>query len=154
MKLNNMTLDYKNILALAVLLAVITAFVVMSQQPPHALGSVQVGNQYQATTTPQVADMTNLCPARLGMASSTTGVLGAVNITAEGTGALTIYDATTTNANLRAETATSSLILADFPANAAENSYHFDIEFKRGLLVDYGVVAGAATTTISYRCEG
>jgi len=126
-----------------------------SLQDALSLGSVSVGNQYQATTTPQVADATNLCPARIGMASSTTGVLGSVNVTVAGTGALTLYDATTTNASLRGNIATSSLILADFTTTSAVGSYHFDVEFKNGLLVDYTTAGtGVPTTTISYRCEG
>lgn len=119
------------------------------------LGSVEVGNQYQATTTPQIADAVNLCPARSGYASSTTGTLGSVNILNSNTGGFTILDATTTNVDLRlGNTGTSSLILADFLATA-EGSYHFDIGFKNGLLVDYSASSNVAgTTTISYRCEG
>src|SRR3990167_8742434 len=146
-------LNYKNTLALAVLLAVIGVFSIIWQKPWQALGSVAVGNQYQATSTPQVADATNLCPARVGNASSTTGVLGSVNILKQpSSGTLTIYDATTTDATQRAPMATTSLILAAFPANATTSSYHFDIEFTRGLLIDY--TATVVDSTISYRCEG
>lgn len=120
------------------------------------LGSVSVGDQYQSTTTPAVATGTNLCPARVGMASSTTGVLGAVNVLASGAGVLVIYDATTTNANLRsADQATTSIRMATFAASPTAGSYHFDIGFKRGLLVDYTTTGtGVSSTTISYRCEG
>ena len=147
------TYDYKIVLSVALLLAVIGVLGIVWQQPWRAGASVAVGNQYQSTTTPQVADRTNLCPSPVGngRASSTTGVLGSVNILTAGTDAFTIYDATTTNANLRAEQATSSLILANFVATAV-GSYHFDIEFRRGLLVDFGT--NVSTSTISYRCEG
>lgn len=146
-------MNYKNLLALALLLAVIGAVSVIWQRPWNLGASVTVGNQYQSTTTPQVADRTNLCPSPVGngRASSTTGVLGSVNITTAGTGGLAIYDATTTNNQLRVSIATSSMLLADFPA-ATAGSYHFDVEFKRGLLVDY-TGTGISTTTISYRCE-
>ena|SRR3990167_5209080 len=108
------------------------------------LGSVAVGNQYQSTTTPQVADRTILC--------SGTGILGSVNILGYGTGELGIFDATTTNVLTRTGNfATSSIILAWYPVTAT-SSIHFDIEFKRGLLIDYGTSVG--TSTISYRCEG
>jgi len=151
-----MTLNYKNILSLAILLVVIGMLSIIWQKPWQVGASVAVGNQYQATTTPQVADRSNLCPARLGMASSTTGVLGAVNITTTGAGELVIYDATTTNSALRTgAAATSSLILASFQASPTVGSYHFDIEFKNGLLIDYTTTGtGVASTTISYRCEG
>lgn len=149
-------LNYKNIIAAAFLLIAVTLAMLVLQQPRNALGSVQVGNQYQSTTTPQVADLANICPApyRVGMASSTTGVLGSVNVLDANSGAFTIYDATTTDNTKRVSIATSSLILAEFPGSPTEGSYHFDIEFKRGLLIDYANAATMSTTTVSYRCEG
>ena len=118
------------------------------------LGSARVSDAYQATTTPQVADMANLCPSRSGQPSFTTGILGAVNVLNANTSAFTIYDATTTNITLRGNLATSSLILAEFPGSPTEGSYHLDVEFKQGLLVDYATTATVSTTTISYRCQG
>ena len=150
-------ITYKEYLSIALILAVIGVLGVLFQKPWQVGASVEVGSQYQSTTTPQVADRTNLCPAISGngRASSTTGILGSVNVLLTGQGSLTIYDATTTNAALRAEQATSSLIVADFPASPTAGSYHFDVEFKRGLLVDYTTTGtGVASTTISYRCEG
>ena len=147
------TLSIAFVLLLGMMVATL---VILLQKPWQALGSVAVGNQYQSTTTPSVADLTNLCPARVGNASSTTGVLGAVNVLTTGAGTLTLYDATTSIATSRsADQATSSIRLADFPASATVGSYHFDIGFKRGLLVDYTTTGtGVASTTISYRCEG
>lgn len=148
-----MKLSALNIIGVVAVSLLLGAVVVLWQRPWPVLGSVEVGNQYQSTTTPAVADATNLCPARVGMASSTTGVLGAVNFLEANTGTLTIYDATTTNTTLRAHSTTTA-ILAEFPASPTEGSYHFDVEFKRGLLVDYSNSNTAGTTTISYRCEG
>lgn len=139
---------------IAALLVIMTIFALSTRQE-KVFGSVRVGDQYQSTTTPTVADRTNLCPAIAGngRASSTTGLLGSVNVLSAGTGAMVIYDATTTNASLRSsDQATTTLILADYPTGFATTSNHFDIEFKRGLLVDY--TTGVATSTISYRCEG
>ena len=119
----------------------------------NKLGSVEVGNQYQSTTTPALADAANLCPARPGMASSTTGVLGNVNILKSNTGSFTIYDATTTNIALRNNMATSAITLAEFPASPTVGSYVFDISFRYGLLVDYSSAAVQSTSTLSYRCE-
>ena len=145
-------LTYKEYLSIAVLLAVIGVLGVIWQKPWQVGASVIAGNSYLSTTTPQVADMTNLCPQRNNAASSTTGTLGSVNITTSGLGVLSIYDATTTDVTLRVAAATSSLLLADFPASTA-GSYHFDVEFKRGLLVDYTTFGtGVSSTTISYRC--
>lgn len=151
----NTVFTYKNIIAVAVLLIAVTFAMLVVQEPNNVRGSVGVGNQYQSTSTPGVADMHNLCPARPGMASSTTGVLGSVNVLEANTSAFTIYDATTTDILKRhASQATSSIILAQFPASPTEASYHFDVEFKRGLLIDYAAAATVSTTTISYRCDG
>ncbi len=114
--------------------------------------SVQVGNQYQATTTPQVPAGRNMCPARSGMASSTTGSLGSVIITKAGTGDFTVYDATTTNITFRNNVSTSSLIIASFPSSPTVGTYTFDAEFKRGLLIDY-TAATVSTSTVTYRCQ-
>ena len=131
------------------------ALTIILQIPQRAVGSVAVGNQYQSTTTPQVADRTNLCPGVFGISSSTTGVLGSVNVMISGGGEIVIYDATTTNSTLRTPPiATSSMILALIPASSTVGSYHFDIAFKRGLLIDITETGtGVSSTTISYRCE-
>jgi hypothetical protein len=148
-------LDHKYLFTAALILVLAGLFAVAMQSPNEALGSVTVGDQYQSTTTNAVADRTNLCPARVGMASSTTGVLGSVNVLLTGAGTISIYDATTTIVTARsADQSTTSIRLADFPASATAGSYHFDIAFKRGLLVDYGDTGTVASTTISYRCEG
>ncbi len=136
------------------LIAIITLLGGSYAATSNKLGSVAVGQQYQSTSTAAVAIGTNLCPARLNMASSTTGVLGSVNILKSGAGTFVIYDATTTNNNLRIPAATSSLILADFSVSPTAGSYHFDVEFKRGLLIDYASATTVSTSTISYRCEG
>ena len=149
------TLNYKTALIVIAFVFVLSALSVLWQKPWEVKGSVAVGNQYQSTTTPNVADITNLCPpAAFAVSSSTTGVLGSVNVLLSGAGTLTIYDATTTDSTLRNPAATSSLILADFPVSPTVGSYHFDVEFKRGLLVDYSSSDLVSSTTISYRCEG
>ncbi len=152
-----MTKTYK--LAFLVLLGMMAATIfTLLQRPWQAGASVSIGSEYQSTTTPTVANRTNLCPARVGQASSTTGVLGHIVVTSPNIGRLTVYDATTSNALLRsAEQATSTLILADIPTVSPGNATTtgtliFDATFIRGLLVDYGSSVG--TTTITYRCTG
>lgn len=149
-----MKISAKDLIVIAVTLLLVGALVTLWQRPEPVQGSVRVGDQYQSTTTPQVADDTNVCPARVGMASSTTGILGAVNVLNANTAAFTIYDATTTNITKRNNMATSSLILAEFPSSPTEGSYHFDAEFKYGLLIDYSDSTKVSTTTVTFRCEG
>lgn len=151
MTLNNMKTKTLTISLVVIVAMLFGTLLVLIRRPWPAMGSVAVGNQYQSTTTPTVADQTNLCPARAGMASSTTGVLGSVNITGYGVGELMLIDATTSNSTFRAVAATSSLMLAHFPVTGT-STVHFDIEFKNGLWVDY--TTGVGTSTITYRCEG
>ncbi len=146
----------KNIgICLAVFVALVVGayFAVVSVFPKMADASANIGHEYQSTTTPMVATGTNLCPAAVGNASSTSGTLGAVNITSVGTGRFRIVDATTTDATKRNGQATSSLVLMDFPAGATNGSYHADVIFTRGLLVDTSTAGtGVSSSTISYRC--
>lgn len=149
-----MKLTYKEYLSIALILAIIGILGVLYQRPWQTFGSVAVGDEYRSTTTPTVADLTNLCPARVGMASSTTGVLSAVDITNYGSGSLQIYDATTSVATSRsADQATSSLLIWGMINGMATSSHpSLDIGFNRGLLIDTAGTVG--TSTITYRCQG
>ena len=112
-----------------------------------------VADAYLGTTTPQVADLGNLCVRPTGTTLRSTGVLGTVNILNANTSAMTIYDATTSNSNLRlGNEASSTLILAEFPANQTEGTYQFNIMTKYGILIDYATAGAAPTSTISFMC--
>jgi len=107
-------------------------------------GSVTVGNEYNSTTlvpTSAVGDVITNYQA----------VLGSVIMYGGAGGGLTIYNATTTNVNLRTgKTATSSLEkVAAFQASQAAGTYTFDVTGAVGLIYEF---AGAvATSTITYR---
>ena len=78
------------------------------------------------------------------------GAIGSVVITGANSGVLVFYDATTTNANLRAATqSTSSIYIASMPASVAAGTYIFDVTFGRGLIID--VIGSAPTSTVTYR---
>lgn len=154
----------KGIISASILAALASALILLSVLLPKlevakeskVLGSVTVGNGYQSTTTPTVADRTNLCPAGF-TASSTVGVLGSVVIMGENTGELIIYDATTTDNTKRVSAATSSLVLAQVPqikgvTATTTGTFTFDSIFTRGLLVDH-TGNNTPTTTITYRCN-
>ena len=132
------------ILGLTLAVFITLGAVVLGYHTPVAYGSVAVSNEYQATTTnaAQVPVVRVLKPAA--------GSLAQVTITGKNTGLETFYDATTSDVNLRTgNTASSSILLADFPTNAPEGTYTFDLQTKVGILL---VVSGApATSTITYR---
>ncbi len=79
-----------------------------------------------------------------------TGSFGSYVITGANTGIVNFYDATTTNVLLRTNnTATSSILLASFPASATVGTYVIDAALKYGLYVE--ITGSAPTSTISYR---
>ncbi len=122
---------------------VLSLFLVLTASPFNAHGSVAQSNEYQATTT--FALSTSVRTLKTGF-----GSLAQVTITGDNTGLITIYNATTSDINARTgNKATSTLVIADFPASTPEGTYTFDAQFTDGLLV---VTSGApATSTITYR---
>lgn len=133
--------------ALPVLVAFVLSVLVLafvSFKTPAAHGSIKTGEEYTATTT-----YAALTPS-IRTLKTTYGALGQVTITGANTGLMSLYDATTSDATKRAASmATSSILIADFPASAAAGTYTFDARFTNGLLlVSSGLVA---TSSIMYK---
>jgi len=123
------------------------AFITWSNVRPVSASTIQ-GSEYRATTTASTLSGTFVSPFLVKQGQ---GSLGSVVITGANTGVVQILDATTTRADQRAPSqATSTIVLAEFPASAAANTYTFDVTFTRGLLVT--VLSGLTpTSTITYR---
>lgn len=131
-------------------LALIAVFgVFLFDRSEQAQGSVIVGNEYIATSTAQNtlygATITSSRIIKTGY-----GALAQVTITGANTGVVNFYNATTSNILQRASNkATSTILLASFPASTAAGTYTFDAEFSDGLFI---VIEGnAPTSTIMYR---
>lgn len=107
-------------------------------------GSVLRTGEYQATTTGDLITF----PASY-LFSDTSATLGSVVITGANTGRMTFYNATTTNTTLRANKATTTLIIADIPASTAAGTYTFDIIAPDGLLIE--TTGSLPTSTITWR---
>jgi len=143
------TLNYKNILAVAFLLLAVTIAMVL-QQPREAFGSIRVGDEYMATSTAA----NNLYGATItgdSLIKTGQGALGSVVITGANTGIINFYNATTSNVLARTgQPATSTILIASFPASAAAGTYTFDVTYTTGLLVELesGLMA---TSTITFR---
>lgn len=139
--------DYKYILSVAILLAVLTAASLLMWRPWQSFGSVEVGHDYVATSTRNFngTALTNI--TRLDCSQA----LARVTITGANTGIVRLWDATTTNANLRdAGQSSSTLQKFDIPASAVAGVYDFDAQLKYGLI--YELVSGnAPTSTIACR---
>lgn len=126
----------------AVVLMVVGIYAMSGDHKP--LGSVEVGSSYMATTT-FAGNPNTVRTLKTGY-----GTVGSVVITGDNTGFITLYNATTSNINLRTGAApTSSIIIADFPASSPEGTYTLDVDFSTGLLI---VTSGLpATSTVTWR---
>ena len=120
-------LTYKEYLSVALILAIIGILGVLFQRPWQTFGSVEVGNQYLSTTTPTVADRTNLCPARVGMASSTTGVLGSVSITGYGGRRIDACRCHNFNSNIKGYHSNKLSYVGTLPSN---RNYHSSLRYR------------------------
>lgn len=110
------------------------------------VGSVSLGAGYKATTTSALMGWAVRTPKTL---STHPGTLGSVVITGAAATLFELYDATTTNANLRAIKATTTL--ASFPTSAAAGTYTFDVDYNVGLIAEFKTGTAIATTTITWR---
>lgn len=79
------------------------------------------------------------------------GSFGSVVITGANTGVVNIYDATTTDVTKRTNNrATSTILLASFPASTVAGTYTFDAVYTDGLFVELNS-GTMPTSTITYR---
>jgi len=142
--MSNTTKVYLVLFVLVMLLAFMLIWGA-ANHPYTAEGSSVVGNDYYATTTGATSGNPAIRTLKTG-----DGALGSVVITGANSGTITVYNATTSNVTLRASgKASSTIIIADFPANAATGTYTFDAQITDGLLV---VTSGnAPTSTVTYR---
>lgn len=121
----------------------------LSEKPQSADASVQLANEYHATSTGSVGAMPAISTIFTG-----TGSLGSVIVTEAGSSGshINIYDATTTNKNLRTnQAATSTILIASLPNNLTVGTYTFDTVIQNGLTFVFDGSGAQATSTITYR---
>jgi len=108
----------------------------LSEEPMITLGGT---SPYNHTTTVSASDAVQILKKQFG-------TLGRITITTAGAGYASLYDATTTDATLRAITATTSLpLIAEIGAGLAAGTYEFDTAFNDGLMVVFSGVMGTST---------
>lgn len=115
-----------------------------------AYGSSVQGNDYQATST-AASTMFGATISGDRLIKTGYGSLGSVVITGANTGIVNLYNATTTNVDLRTgNKATSTILIASIPASLAAGTYVFDAEFTDGLYLD--IYSGnMPTSTVTWR---
>lgn len=126
-------------IVVVVLLAVLSSY---KTSPTAKLGSIQDGMAYNGVVT-------GLGQQTSGLIKLGGGTLGSVVVTTAGAGSFVLYDATTTNVNLRAGATTTLRQLAAFPGSATVGTYTFDTAYSMGLIVEFTGTQG--TTTLTYR---
>lgn len=148
-----MTLSHKvTVSALLALVITLLTFILVQDQRVEA--SVDISHEYNATSTASSAIYGATITGDQPITATTSprgGALGSVIITGAATGIWHLYDATTTNVDARSgNRATSTILLASFPASAAAGTYTFDLVYQQGLLLELtsGVMP---TTTITWR---
>lgn len=133
-----------------IVLGIIAVLVAMSYSALGTKASVSESNEYMATTTAGSALYGSITASKAVKTGS--GTLGSYVITGANTGIINFYDATTTDVTKRTgNVASSTILIASFPASTAAGTYTLDVRFNTGLLVSIEGTGLAATSTITYR---
>lgn len=128
----------------AILFLALTSYLGSLDYGQSAKASVIQGSEYHATTT------TTGTFATENALQTGSGALGSVVITGPAAGVMNFYDATTSDVSKRTgNKATSTILLASFPASAPAGTYTFDEAFYTGLYVS--VIGTMPTSTITSR---
>lgn len=134
----------KSYIFLWVAVVMLFALFIFGNKPDSSFfpGSVTVGNDYLATSTPSDQPVTD------GLIRQGWGTLGSMVIEGAGTSEFWLLNATTSLANTKA--ATTSILLAVKPVSMAAGTYIYDVSYTRGLYLDV-ITSGTGTSTITYR---
>ena len=109
-------------------------------------GGIQTGEEYVATSTRNFngVAMSNLQVIREGY-----GSVGELTITGATAGTINLFNATTSNVNLRTgNKATSTILIATFPNSTAANTYQINSRFTDGLMVELLGTVPTSTLTV------
>lgn len=144
------TLDYKTVFAVAFLLLVVGVFSIIWQKSGQAIGSIVEGQEYYSTSTRNFngTALTNLTRLKDGGNACVSGSLARVTVSGSaGPSIIRFWDATTTDANLRAARYASSTIFITEVSllTATGTTLDFDARFSCGLI--YELVSGSAATS-------
>ena len=133
-------------ISLAVVLALaLGALAVLWQIPKLVQGNVTPGDECVATTTSAYTLNATTTTLKRGY-----GTLCSVVLTGPNTGAISFYNATTSDRNKRTgNVATSTLFIGGFAGAATSTTYAFNTTFTNGLLMV--VESSPATTTVTFR---
>jgi len=118
-----MTLNYKNIVAIAIVFSGIVVLSVLWQTPGRTSGSVMPAGEYLATTTVGMASVQNVVSANRVV------TLGSIIVASSSATTFKVWNATST-------TDSASTTVFGMKASISEGTYTFDAELPRGLIVE------------------
>ncbi len=141
-----MTLAQKTLALLLLVIGSIGIGLLFFSNIRPSYASTPVASEYYSTTTVATG-----APS-IRLIKTGVGTFGSVVITGAQVGTIDVYNATTSDVTQRTgQTATSSILLAQFPASAPAGTYTFDTVFTVGLLIVTSASPTAPTSTITYR---
>lgn len=144
-----MTFTQKTSLALFVSAVLFCLALIIGTTTNTAYGSTPDGaSDYLATSTAANNSAGAFTTSRTLKAGF--GSFGSYIITGANTGTVNFYNATTSDVNKRTgQKATSTILIASFPASTAAGTYVFDAAFTDGLYLE--ITGSAPTSTVTYR---
>ena len=141
-----MKLDIKYIAGFMVAVVLLGATYYSLSNPGKAVADV---DEASYSTTTNATTWTTNVPK---LVKNGPGSLDKVIITKASNAQINLYDATTTNVNLRTNNpATSTILLATFGDGVTSGSYDFNSRFTTGLIVEVVSSVGIASSTITWK---
>ena len=129
----------------AMLLTLMALILVVTKDTRIAAGSVNVANEYFATTTGSGSSYNGV----ENLIKTGSGTLGSIVFTAPTTAIIEVWNATSSNAALRTgTTASSTILLAHFPAGTGTSTVVLDVTYGTGLLITSKSALSSTTITI------
>jgi hypothetical protein len=134
--------------------AVLFLLIIVSQKAGVSEASVTQSSEYIATTTGSGGGFTGGV-ARIGfdagdLNAPISGSIGSIYFALPTTGQVDIYDATTTDITKRTGAiASTTLLMASFPAGTGTSTVSIDSRYRYGLIVVFK--GSVSSTTVTYR---
>lgn len=130
------------------MLSLVSVVIASKSKNSSVLGGVQQGSEYNQSTSTKSFNGTSI--ANLQVLQNGPGALGPVTITGAAAGQINLWNATTSDVNLRTgNKASSTLLIMTIPVSAAAGKYGDDVAFTTGLMIE--ILGTAPTSTIPWR---
>lgn len=143
-------MNNKHLVSILVALVLTMGVAVFSNWKANTVhGSVSVSSEYNATTTGAASSLNSAS----NLIYTGSGSIGSIIFTTPTTAIIEVWNATTSNVNLRTgNLASSSILIAHFPSGTGTSTVPIDSAFTTGLLITTKATT-MSSTTVTYRRE-